>query len=77
MKKKLTFEQKWAMFVGMAAMKLEVNNFNDNPYECAKSLDMSFTEDYLNADMDDWEDMMDGNIEEFKEDAPELFGEIH
>ena len=74
---KLTFDQKWAMFVGMAAAKLEANGFNDNAYECAKSLDMSFEEDYLHADLDDWEDMMQGNINEFKEDAPELFAEIH
>lgn len=74
---KLTFETKWELFQGLAAKKLVDNGFNQDPFEMARSLDMSFEEDYLHADLDDWEDMMQGNIEEFKDDAPELFAEIH
>ncbi len=74
---KLTFETKWELFQGLAAKKLLENGFNHDPFEMASSLDMSFEEDYLHADLDDWEDMMQGNIEEFKDDAPELFAEIH
>lgn len=74
---KLTLETKWELFQGMAAKKLVDNGFNKDPFEMARSLDMSFEEDYLHANLDDWEDMMQGNIEEFKDDAPELFAEIH
>lgn len=74
---KLTFETKWELFQGLAAKKLVENGFNHDPFEMAGSLDMSFEQDYLHADLDEWEDMMQGNIEEFKDDAPELFAEIH
>lgn len=74
---KLTFETRWELFQSLAAKKLFESGFNHDPFEMASSLDMSFEEDYLHADLDDWEDMMQGNIEEFKEDAPELFAEIH
>lgn len=74
---KITTEKKWMLFQIMVSKKLIDNGFNQNHFEMASSLDMSFEEDYMHSDLEDWEDMMDADIEEFKEDAPELFSEIH
>ncbi|ATE85746.1 hypothetical protein Sf12_gp20 [Shigella phage Sf12] len=73
---KLTFETKWELFQGLAAKKLVDKGFNQDPLKMASCLDMSFEEGYMHADLNDWEDMMQRDIEEFKEDAPQLFAEI-
>lgn len=73
---KITPEKKWMLFQIMVSKNLIDNGFNKDAFEMASSLDMSFEEDYLHADLENWEDMIQGDIEEFKEDAPELFAEI-
>lgn len=70
---KLTLETKWELFQGLAAKKLVDKGFNQDPFEMASCLDMSFEEDYLNTDIETWRDRMAADIEEMKKDCPEDF----
>jgi hypothetical protein len=69
----LTFDMKWAMFLGLVSSKLKGAGYRHDVFEMAESLDWSFESDYLNLDPCDYEHKIDLELELFKEECPEDF----
>lgn len=72
----LSTEQKFKLFQGMVVQALMFMGYIHDPFETAKSLDMSF-EEISEKPIDEWIERIGNDAVEYRDNCPERFSLKH